>query len=309
MHNKRRDTDKMRLFKRSKMYVNDAVELYLLRHEAGNSSRMTLRNYRYRLRPLCEWYGDVPINKLSEVQLLRLMAHIRGLGFKDTSVNCFVQALKAFFNWAYLSGHTDKKLSEYIHRKAPRDLENRAMSMEDFKRMVDACEHYRNKAILIFQLDTAARTGEIITLTKSNLRLASHEATVTGKTGTRVVWFTEPTATVLREYLDNHRPDAPHDYVFTNLRAPYDKLSCSHSLFQIYAYVAKKAGVTGRFNPHSIRHMVAKHFILNGNMEAARIKLGHEFISTTQQYANSDSKYGAEATNLFTLVKQIESID
>lgn len=286
--------------------VNDAVDLYMLEHRASGSSQKTLGNYTYRLRPLRESLGGQRLKVLTKQDLLVLVSDLRSKRYKHTTINCFVQAMKAFFNWCYLEGYTTVKLSEWIKRKKPRDIGNRAMLKSDFQKMLNACWRYRDYTLLMFQCDTAARTGEIITLTFDRLNLSDCEAVVNGKTGIGVVYFTPFVADILREYIDNHRPkSANHNYVFTNVVRPYGRLSNAHSLLQIYNHIAAKAGVTGRHNPHSIRHMVAQHFVSDSNMESARRKLRHEYIETTQGYVSSDEQYTRLVSDKHSFIKSL----
>lgn len=146
----------------------------------------------------------------------------------------------------------------------------------------------RDLAMLLFTVDTGARAGEVASLRRENLNLKRYEALVDGKTGPRVVDFTHRTAQALSDWLSQH-PTPQSDFVFVGLHAPNQGEPIGPgTLYQVFRRLAKSAGVTGRFNPHSIRHRVGQVWADNTNLELVRQKLGHRDISTTAVYANQD---------------------
>jgi integrase len=146
----------------------------------------------------------------------------------------------------------------------------------------------RDLAMLLFTIDTGCRAGEVAGLRKECLNLERFEALVDGKTGPRMVDFTHKTAKVLRQWLSQH-PAPQSDYVFVGLHTPNKGNPIAHgTLYQVFRRLAKEAGVKGRFNPHSIRHLVGQVWADHTNLELVRQKLGHRDISTTAIYANQD---------------------
>ncbi len=156
-------------------------------------------------------------------------------------------------------------------------------------------------AILLFLMDTGCRAGELCSLNIQDIDFARHEAIAKGKTGTRILDFTQPTAEALRAWLIERNEKTSDSAVF--LKNNGKRLSI-HALYSRLLRLATRAGVKGRFNPHAFRHRVGQGWIDQGaNLEIVRLKLGHKDIHTTSLfYANQDRERQKHATKRFSLV-------
>ena len=80
-------------------------------------------------------------------------------------------------------------------------------------------------------------------------------------------------------------------------------LSVTIIAFKIFGRLSKKAGVKGRFDPHSIRHLVGQYWTDETNLALAQVKLGHRDMSTTGRfYAHQDRARIKEWTKRLTLL-------
>jgi site-specific recombinase XerD len=136
----------------------------------------------------------------------------------------------------------------------------------------------RNRAIILFLLDTGCRAGGICGLRTRDIDLSERRALVTEKGNkTRSVTFTSLTAQAVREWLLVRKPAPTLFYNITTL----EPLTPS-GLLQLLRRIARRAGIRDRFNPHSFRHLFAKEYILAGGDLATLSKLlGHRDVSTT----------------------------
>jgi integrase len=150
--------------------------------------------------------------------------------------------------------------------------------------------------MLLFTVDTGCRAGEVAGLRIGDLNLKRCEARVDGKTGPRMVDFTQETAKALDNWLKQH-PAPQQGFVFVGLRTPNNGNCISQgTIYQVFRRLARDGGVDGRFNPHSIRHLVGQVWADHVNLELVRQKLGHRDISTTAVYANQDRARVKRAT-------------
>lgn len=136
----------------------------------------------------------------------------------------------------------------------------------------------RNRAILAFLLDTGCRAAGLCSMNVGDVDLEGRRAVVTEKGNkTRAVIFTQATAAFLQSWLDQRQPVAPLFYNLENLQALKP-----NGLYQLLRRLARRAGIEGRFNPHSLRHTFAREYILAGGDLATLAKLlGHRDVSTT----------------------------
>lgn len=151
----------------------------------------------------------------------------------------------------------------------------------------------RNKAILSFVWDTGARTGDIINLRPSRIRLKDRKAELKdGKYGVdREVIFSEHTAELLREW-KKRKPQS--DYLFCTLKG--NKLSRKYIYNMVRRY-AKRAGIDKKVGLHAIRHSYATKFYKESEHDLFALQklMGHSRVTSTQVYCYIDNEHADKA--------------
>ncbi|MFO7928846.1 MAG: site-specific integrase [Candidatus Humimicrobiaceae bacterium] len=151
----------------------------------------------------------------------------------------------------------------------------------------------RNKAILSFIWDTGSRTGDIINLRPSRIRLKDREADLKdGKYGVdRTVIFSEYTAELLREY-KKQRPKS--EYLFCTLEG--NQLSRRY-LYNMVRRYARRAGIDKKVGGHAIRHSYAIKFYKDSGHDLFALQklLGHSRVTSTQVYCYIDNEHARKA--------------
>lgn len=200
-----------------------------------------------------------------------------------------VVSLSAFFNWAAREGLLPRNPMDTIRKpKVPKVIKER-FSMEDVEQLIEACKLYpeslavRNRAIVLFLLDTGVRAAELCTLTLDHLDLEHGRAHVTGKgMKDRDVFMGKVTRKALWSYVVVHRP-VHSDSRFVFLTHSGGALS-SDRLRKVLSDLGERAGVA-HVHPHRFRHTAARLFIRNGgDAFALQRLLGHEGLETTRRY-------------------------
>jgi len=310
------------------MLLKDAVEAFLLALEARGCRPRTVGSYRQRLAGLMRLLGSRGLTEVTPGDLDAWVVSLRRQserwgnhpqrpaaagGLSEATIAGRIQAAKAFFRWCEERGLVDRSPARHL-RKPRLDQAvpgEKVMDRGDLLRMVEAAGEraaeggwlaVRDLALLLFLADTGCRVGEAASLRLGWLRLEACEADVEGKTGRRVVDYTERTAAALRAYLAV-RPSVGNDRVFVGRSG--DPLT-PRGIYQVFKRLAKAAGVKGRFNPHSLRHLVGQTFTDRANLELARQKLGHKDVTTTARfYANQDRARLRAATRRLSLLNGI----
>lgn len=283
-------------------------------HAAGRSPQ-TVRSYHARFRQFVSHPEIEPNMEMCQItpELLdRFAASLRDpvRQLSDASRLGYIQTLKTFFAFAHRRGYVGTDVGADLSRpKLNHDARGRLMSVPDLYRMLDVASDAaaqgrpRDLALVMFLADTGCRRGEAAGLVLSCLRLDKLEATVSGKTGIRDVDYTAATAAALKMWLDVRRP-AEHDYVFTgqgnaNMGGPLNPRALNDILHRL----AHRAGVRGRYNPQSLRHLVGQTWTDRVNLELVRMKLGHSSVTTTAMfYAHQDMERVKAATGLNSLL-------
>ena len=158
-----------------------------------------------------------------------------------------------------------------------------ALSVEDLERLRDACDGYREKALVEFLVSTGCRLSEVTQLRADSLNFSDRSVLVTGKGDKdRVVYFSVRARLMLQEYIKERKGG---DGLFVSTKAPYLPLK-QRAIQRIIQAISERAGLSIRVHPHLLRHTFATH-ALNAGMDVTAIQrlLGHEDISTTQIYA------------------------
>ena len=153
----------------------------------------------------------------------------------------------------------------------------------------------RNLLVLSLLYDTAARADEIIHLKLENIRLEEQLIILTGKGNKqRIVPIMENTKKLIIQYLKENKIES--GYLFQN------KMKQSMNERWIRDILKKhKSIINKEFTPHTLRRSRATHLLEAGvNILYIQELLGHEDISTTQEYAKVIEKSKIEAIKKVT---------
>ena len=155
---------------------------------------------------------------------------------------------------------------------------------------VDNNTGIRNRAMFEIMYASGLRVDEVANLILKNIDLHERILTVTGKGNkSRIIPFNKTALFWLTKYLDEVRPimikGLDHDYCFVNKGqgAAFTTRGISYLLEE----TVRKSGMRKNVHPHLLRHSLATHLLNNGaDLRIIQELLGHESISTTQQYTH-----------------------
>ncbi|MCA9875468.1 MAG: tyrosine-type recombinase/integrase [Anaerolineales bacterium] len=269
------------------MLISDVTVKFLLYLEAKGDRPRTLETYDQRLRLFSEETGVTEIEDVTAEVIDFWVVGMRRRGLAKSTVNNRLRDVKTFFKWCVLRGYLAASPANHLAIKGRwSQTVVKAMDKDDLKLILGTADNARDVALIRFMASTGCRSGEVASVKLRDTDLDKCEAWVTGKTGGRTVDFNRDTRAVLSAWLNEH-PNPGSGFVFVSLRAPYDPITPG-TIYQLFRRLAKTAGVDGRFNPHSVRHLVGQVWTDETNLELTRQKLGHRDISTTMVYANQD---------------------
>lgn len=293
------------------MLQEKVIESYCVFLEASGRAQRTIRTNKERLEGLQVFLMTKNVREIEEINPELIDLYISSSYRKGLSVFTVagrIQVIKAFFRWSVQRQYL--KQSPAAHLKKPRlsyKTKDKTISQKDLNSMILFARHseklLEETALIIFA-DTGCRAGELCGMNVSDIDFANNEILVNGKTGERVLDFTEKTAFTLKTYIGHREANHPlTDALFIN------KAGSRITVNQIYMRfrkIAEKLGIK-RFNPQSIRHRVGQGWLDQGaNLELVRQKLGHQDIQTTAlYYSHQDRERSKNATKKFSLVKDL----
>lgn len=263
------------------MRISSAVAEFLLHSEAEGLSKSTLTWYRSILGRFAEQHA-ASLRDVTAHEVRTYLVSLRRSEYSESTVSAHTRALHRFWSWAAdeYRIHNPMRTIKYPKMLQPTP---RAAALGDVKLMLEATGDdaigARDRAMIIFMLDTGARAGGVVGLKVEDVLLDDRLALVTEKGNkTRGVVYSTLTAAVLATWQDHRLPDVkPYFYSSRTL----DHMTSS-GLYQVMKRLARRAGVQGKFNPHALRHAFAREYIRNGGDLATLSKLmGHRDVSTT----------------------------
>ncbi|NQT29757.1 MAG: tyrosine recombinase XerC [Candidatus Saganbacteria bacterium] len=174
-----------------------------------------------------------------------------------------------------------KKLPNFLY---PEELKS-LFEMPDLKSPLGM----RDQAILEVIYGTGLRVAELIRINKNDINSDEGEIKVLGKGAKeRIVLFGSHARNALHNYIQNGRPKLAGDKktaaIFINRRG--SRLT-ARSIESMIVFYAKKAGLTKKVTPHTLRHSFATHLLAGGaDLRMVQELLGHVSLSTTQVYTH-----------------------
>jgi integrase/recombinase XerC len=254
---------------------------------------LTILDYKRDLDLFKRWYeqanGEPMLARnVIDEDILDYKAYMRReRGFKHTTVNRRLCALRVFFKWAVTvhlcAENPTTNVRDVRGTKAP----PKNLSHQDEKRVVHAVKRAgkpRDIAIVTLGLHCGLRTGDVVNLRLGDLDLHERKGTIHLRQGKgdkdRDVPANADVRAALRAWLAV-RPAVPHDYVFVGRTGePLGRDGVAY----LYKCLRGKLGMD-KLHHHMTRHTNAHNLLEQGApLPVVQQLLGHESISTTAQY-------------------------
>jgi integrase/recombinase XerD len=269
--------------------------------ERGLSAR-TVEAYRRDLEKLVAFAAARGLAAPASVgtgDLREFVYHLKDQGLQPTSIRRAVSALRTYFGYLVTEGlvlndPTDRLEVPRIWRRLP-DVLSRA-EVAAILEAPDPADRlfWRDRSLLEFAYASGVRVGELITLKVRDVDLQEGLALVFGKGAReRIVPVGRAALQALIVYLREIRPalagNRAAGVVFLNARGtPLTRMG----VWKILQKQVKRAGVTKRVTPHTLRHSFATHLLEGGaDLAAVQEMLGHADIATTQIYTHVEREY------------------
>lgn len=260
-----------------------------------NYSAITTRNYLRVVTEFAKYFGKSP-DKLGPNELRTYQAYLlqeRKLT-PGTVVNR-VAALRFFFVKT-LKRHQFRDFLPY-----PRDRRRlpTVLSREEVSRLIDAAGTLFRRTLLMTLYGTGMRRAELARLKVSDVdsqRMIIR--VVAGKGGKdRDLPLSPALLEILREYW---RWRKPRLYLFPTRTCSrgLDQPISDKTVWIACSETARRAGISKRVTPHTLRHSWATHLLEAGtDLHTIQVLLGHGDLETTAQYLHLSQRHLHAVTN------------
>ncbi len=224
---------------------------------AEGLSESRIVKYLGQLNILAEWF-EKDFDEVTKSDIYRVVALIERSDRKPWTKQAYKVTIKRFFRWLHNS-NVDPEMTSWIKtniKQCDQILPEELLTEDEVKRMIDACDHPRNRAMIAMWYDAGGRVSELGEPKIRHFVPDEYGAVlmVKGKTGMRRVRlvFSGP---YISKWLDIHpdkdNPDAP---LWVNYGRYTGRAMKYGGIRIVIKRAAEKAGIKKRVYNHLFRH-------------------------------------------------------
>lgn len=269
-----------------------------LRIECGLADN-SLKAYSRDLRDLVAWLDGQGVSEVDAVTIGHIQAWLQHLAQREYATSSIARklaAVRAMWKYLFTNGRTRNDLvhlleAPRIWHRLPRIVDPAQVGMVLEEPGEGDSLGVRDRAILELFYACGLRVSELAGLTLKDVNLQVGFVRCIGKgRKERIVPIGGPAATAIQEYITGLRSkltrQAYSDRLFVSRTGkPLDR----HNIYRLVQRYARRAGVSSKMTPHSLRHCFASHMLSGGaDLRIVQELLGHASVTTTQIYTHVD---------------------
>lgn len=267
--------------------VPDCYRVYMVAKKIEGMSPESMKTYNFYLTDFFE-HINRPFEQVTTNDIrIYLYETQKRTGVSNRTLDGKRLVINTFMDWCWKEGYIPNNPCASIKPIKFEEKPREPLSSMELEIVRDACENYRDKAIIELFYSTGCRLSEMVNLKISDIDFASKEVHLFGKGSKhRTSYLNAKAEYMLKKYFELERPkDSISDSVFVIFRKPYNGMQ-KGSIYARVKAIQKRSGIERSLFPHLLRHTMATT-ALNRGMNVAEVKeiLGHEKLDTTMIYA------------------------
>ncbi len=277
----------------------DLIEEFLIFLEVEkNYSPATIREYRYDLNLLANFYQDKTLEQLKPAHIRKFLLYLKkDRESQPRTLHRKICSLRSFYRFLTKEGYIDQNPMESIETpRVPKSLP-KIISVEEVQAMFQAAESTRDLLILMLLYSSGLRVSELCNLNINNVDFQEGLIRVIhGKGGKdRVVPISHKVLELLKRFILEERGEALNSSAPLFVSRSSTRLS-TRSIQRIVSKCRKRAGIERKVTPHTLRHAFATHLIENKvDIRYIQEYLGHSSLATTQIYTHVSLRHLKQA--------------
>ena len=267
--------------------VPDCYRVYMVAKKIEGMSPESMKTYNFYLTDFFE-HINRPFEQVTTNDIrIYLYETQKRTGISNRTLDGKRLVINTFMDWCWKEGYIPNNPCASIKPIKFEEKPREPLSNMELEIVRDACENYRDKAMIELFYSTGCRLSEMVNLKISDIDFASKEVHLFGKGSKhRTSYLNAKAEYMLKKYFELERPkDSISDSVFVIFRKPYNGMQ-KGSIYARVKAIQKRSGIERSLFPHLLRHTMATD-ALNRGMNVAEVKeiLGHEKLDTTMIYA------------------------
>lgn len=267
--------------------IPDCYRVYMVAKKIEGMSPESMKTYNFYLTDFFE-HINRPFEQVTTNDIrIYLYETQKRTGVSNRTLDGKRLVINTFMDWCWKEGYIPNNPCASIKPIKFEEKPREPLSNMELEIVRDACENYRDKAMIELFYSTGCRLSEMVNLKISDIDFTSKEVRLFGKGSKhRTSYLNAKAEYMLKKYFELERPkESISDSVFVIFRKPYNGMQKGAIYARVKA-IQKRSGIERSLFPHLLRHTMATH-ALNRGMNVAEVKeiLGHEKLDTTMIYA------------------------
>jgi site-specific recombinase XerD len=249
-----------------------------------NLSPRTIEAYVGAVARCAKHFGRSP-EQLDAEQVRQYLLHL--VDHQHVSWSLYNQVRCALqFLYSVTLGR-DQQLARVRCGRRPRRLPT-VLSRDEVRRLLEVVAgNLRHKALLMTLYGAGLRIAEALALRPADINAGQMLLHVRGGKGNkdRMVTLSPQLLEVLRDHWRSRPPPQDPQGLFFAQSADPQRAMDGGTAHRIVARAARRAGITRRVSPHTLRHSYATHLLDAGtDLRTIQLLLGHTSLKTTSLY-------------------------
>lgn len=272
--------------------IQKDIQEFLIDRQARRLTRKTLRWYKDSLNIWLAFVGELGIDRTEQVDpstLRRFLVHLADCGHNDGGVANIYGAVRSFLRWfadEYAPPGWVNPASRIKNPKRP-DAPLDPLDIGHFNKLLATCEPKtfagdRDRALLLFLLDTGMRHQEVTDVAVGDVDLLSGEVLIRQGKGrkSRFVFVGPTTRRALAAYLRYREDDGETALWLTRTGTPLSR----SGIFEVVRRRATAAGVPVP-GMHEFRRAFAVNYLrAGGDVATLQRLMGHTDLRVINRY-------------------------
>lgn len=267
--------------------IPDCYRVYMVAKKIEGMSPESMKTYNFYLTDFFE-HINRPFEQVTTNDIrIYLYETQKRTGVSNRTLDGKRLVINTFMDWCWKEGYIPNNPCASIKPIKFEEKPREPLSSMELEIVRDACENYRDKAMIELFYSTGCRLSEMVNLKISDIDFTSKDVHLFGKGSKhRTSYLNAKAEYMLKKYFELERPkESISDSVFVIFRKPYNGMQ-KGSIYARVKAIQKRSGIERSLFPHLLRHTMATD-ALNRGMNVAEVKeiLGHEKLDTTMIYA------------------------
>lgn len=264
-----------------------AHDAFLIAQEAARHSPLTLRWYEHRLGRFLAFLAERSVTapeRITPTDCRMFLVELQHTGLANNTLHGFAQAVKTFCRFMEREGYAPTNAFARVTMPKVGQRLMPALTPDDVKRLLTACETPRDCAVVLCLLDSGARASEFCALRLADVDLRVGTVRIAHGKGdkARACYLGAKSRRALLVYLRSRPEATPTAPLWVSENT--GQALTDWGLRQLLRRLGRKSGVGG-CTPHAFRRSCAL-WSLRGGMSVYHVQalLGHQDLTTTRRY-------------------------